>query len=85
MNEAPQEFNRNNLAWLVGRKSVLEIGPFTNPTLRGRNVKYFDVMDKQGLIKRADAIGYAYASPVDIDYVSSTGDLASLMRRLIFA
>ena len=76
MDAAPPEFNRNDLASLVGRESTLELGPFTNPTLRGPNVKYFDVMDKQGLIKRADAIGYAYSSPVDIHYVSSNGDLS---------
>ncbi|PZV35382.1 hypothetical protein B5V02_27555, partial [Mesorhizobium kowhaii] len=76
MDAAPPEFNRNDLASLVGHKSTLEVGPFTNPTLRGPHVKYFEVMDKKGLIKRADAIGYVYSSPVDIHYVSGTGDLS---------
>ncbi|PBC24300.1 MULTISPECIES: methyltransferase domain-containing protein [unclassified Mesorhizobium] len=84
MDAAPPEFSRNELAALVGRKSTLELGPFTNPTLRGRNIKYFDVMDKHGLIKRADAIGYAYSSPVDIHYVSSNGDLSIVDEKFDF-
>ena len=84
MNVAPPEFNRNDLASLVGRQSALEIGPFTNPILRGPKVKYFDVLDKQGLIKRADAIGYAYSSPVDIHYVSSNGDLSIVDEKFDF-
>ncbi|MFD1988172.1 methyltransferase domain-containing protein [Mesorhizobium newzealandense] len=76
MDAGPIEFHRNDLTALVGRKSALEIGPFTNPALRGPNIRYLDVLDKQGLIKRADAVGYPYSTaPVDIDYVSSTGDL----------
>jgi len=84
MNVAPPEFNRNDLASLVGRQSALEIGPFTNPILRGPKVKYFDVLDKQGLIRRADAIGYAYSSPVDIHYVSSNGDLSIVDEKFDF-
>jgi len=84
MDAAPPEFNRNALASLVDGKSTLEVGPFTNPTLRGPNVKYFDVMDKQGLINRANAIGYVYTVPVDIDYVSSTGDLSIVDKKFDF-
>jgi SAM-dependent methyltransferase len=57
--------------------SVLEIGPFTNPGLFGHaNAKYFDVMDRAGLIKRAQSIGYPYERAVAIDYVSPTPDLS---------
>ncbi|MEX6509127.1 methyltransferase domain-containing protein [Jiella sp. M17.18] len=55
--------------------SFLEIGPFTKPALSGRNVKYFDVLDKQKLLERAEAVGYPTTSCPDIDFVSATGDM----------
>lgn len=73
----PEEFNRANLTSLIGTKeSVIEIGPFTNPAVKGRNVKYFDVLDKAGLLERARRIGYNFDNAVDIHYVSPVGDLA---------
>jgi SAM-dependent methyltransferase len=36
--------------------SVLEIGPFCNPTLRGANVRYLDVLDADQLRNRAHAL-----------------------------
>ncbi len=30
-------------------KKTLEIGPFTNPILKGNNVNYFDIFDQEGL------------------------------------
>lgn len=36
---------------------LLEIGPFDNPILRGDNVKYFDVLNKDELLERAKNIG----------------------------
>jgi SAM-dependent methyltransferase len=57
--------------------SVLEIGPFTNPAITDvPKIKYFDVMDKAGLIDRAKAIGYPFERAVTIDYVSPTADLS---------
>lgn len=58
------------------RDDVLEIGPFTSPTCRGRRVKYFDVLDRPGLVERAHRIGISTEGAVDIDYVSPTGDLS---------
>lgn len=55
---------------------VLEIGPFCSPMLKGTNVKYFDVLDKEALIKRAKQIGLDTVNAVDIDYVSDSGDLS---------
>lgn len=74
----PEEFNRTNLISLISKKwSVLEIGPFTNPIVRGSNVKYVDVLDKAGgLLERARRIGYTFNNATDIHYVSPTGDLS---------
>lgn len=55
---------------------VLEIGPFTAPTLRGDNIKYFDVLDPDGLRERAKAHNYPIIEPVRIEFVSPTGDLS---------
>jgi hypothetical protein len=55
---------------------VLEIGPFCSPCLIGDGVRYFDVLDKPGLIARAKAIGLDYTRVPDIDFVSPTGDLS---------
>jgi len=57
-------------------ESVLEIGPFTNPVCSGENVRYFDVLNKAGLITRAEAIGRSTGGAVDIHYVSPIGDLS---------
>ncbi|MBD2700572.1 class I SAM-dependent methyltransferase [Spirosoma sp. BT702] len=55
----------------------LEIGPFSNPHLRGPNVYYFDVDNKEDIIKRAIAVNYVIADNLpDIHYVSPTGDLS---------
>ena len=37
--------------------SVLEIGPFCNPTVRGDNIRYLDVFDENELRERAIRIG----------------------------
>ncbi len=56
--------------------TVLEIGPFTIPNVRGENVRYFEVLDKDALIARAKQVGFPHDAPVDIDYLSPTGDLS---------
>jgi SAM-dependent methyltransferase len=55
---------------------VLEIGPFNKPLLTGAGVKYFDVLDRDGLTARAKSIGYDPANIPHIDFVSPTGDLS---------
>lgn len=55
---------------------VLEIGPFYNPSVKGENVKYFDVLSGAGLRARAQAIGVDPATCPGIDFVSPTGDLS---------
>jgi len=51
-------------------RSVLEIGPFCNPLLRGPNIAYLDMLDAQQLRARAIEIGLDPAGcPERIDYV----------------
>ena len=57
---------------------VLEIGPFVSPTLRGSNVRYFDVLDREGLDARAAKKGMQGGAP-EIHYVSETGDLSAVL------
>jgi SAM-dependent methyltransferase len=66
---------RGLLAGLHAGSSVLEIGPFDQPIMRGTNVKYFDVMDQQALIARARECGRKQEGCPHIDYVSDRGDL----------
>lgn len=66
---------RELLSCVASNDTVLEIGPFTNPLMRGPNVRYFDVLDKEKLIIRAAEHNYNAEAPVDIHYVSGTGDL----------
>ena len=54
---------------------VLELGPFDSPFCSGKNVKYFDVLNADGLRKRAKEVGRNGIVPKHIDYVSPTGDL----------
>ncbi|MCV3210528.1 class I SAM-dependent methyltransferase [Mesorhizobium sp. YC-39] len=55
---------------------VLEIGPFYAPCIRGRNVSYFDVLDRQALTRRAAKLGRRTDSVPEINYVDSRGDLS---------
>ncbi len=64
------------LASLQTGGSVLEIGPFDQPIMRGPNVKYFDVMDQQDLVARARDCGRKEDGCPHIDYVSNRGDLS---------
>jgi SAM-dependent methyltransferase len=61
---------------LKAYQSVLEIGPFYNPSVAGANVKYFDVLSSPALRERAQSIGVDPRSCPEIDYVSATGDLS---------
>lgn len=56
--------------------SILEIGPFANPAVRGPNVKYFDVLSTEMLRRRALAHKLDADRCPHIDFVSVTGDLA---------
>jgi SAM-dependent methyltransferase len=55
---------------------ILEIGPFTIPSISGPNVDYFDVLSREQLLERAIRINYPHEQCPFIKYVSPTGDLS---------
>jgi SAM-dependent methyltransferase len=56
--------------------SVLEIGPFCNPTVRGENVRYLDVLDESELRERAARLGIdASGCPERIHYRGDIFDI----------
>ena len=57
-------------------KKVLEIGPFTIPSVEGPLVDYFDVLTREELLERAIRINYPHDQCPFIKYVSPTGDLS---------
>ena len=57
-------------------KSTLEIGPFTNPIITGKNVEYFDVLSTTGLQNRARQFGFSIDRIPLIKYVQKNGDLS---------
>ena len=70
---------REHFLGRVGQRgSILEIGPFFRPALRGENVSYFDVLDSDELKERAARLGFSdqAASVPDIRWVSPEGDLS---------
>lgn len=72
---ASQGQSRNWFVKHLVHHDCLEIGPFDCPVLAGANVRYFDLMDQQGLAKRAAELGRTHGRTPRIDYVSPTGDL----------
>ena len=57
--------------------AILEIGPFLHPTVAGPHVKYFDILNSEGLRQRAEAIRLPDPPPPPhIDFVSPKGDLS---------
>jgi SAM-dependent methyltransferase len=78
---SPAGTRQNFLGLVPPSASVLEIGPFCNPCLVGDHVRYFDVLDKAGLISRAESIGLEHSRIPNIDYVSPTGDLSMVSER----
>lgn len=68
---------RQEFAAAIPREgAVLEIGPFDVPQMTGANVRYFDVLDQEGLRRRAEQEGRNAAGCPVMDYVSPTGDLS---------
>lgn len=76
---SPLALRENLIALIDDGRSVLEIGPFCNPLLRGPNIAYLDVLDAGQLRARATEIGLDPAGcPERIDYV---GGLEKVRRR----
>lgn len=74
--------NRGAFANFAAQGEALEIGPFTNPMLRGPKISYFDVLDSAGLRERAARLNRPFeAVPTKIDFVSPTGDLDIVDRK----
>jgi hypothetical protein len=74
--------HKNDLASFVINNfdSCLEISPFHNPTLKGNNVKYFDVFNKEELIdvaKKTNLSQYIDKIP-DIHFVDNNGNLRTI-------
>lgn len=62
---------------LIGNSATtLEIGPLANPSVRGQNVRYFDVLGTDALRQKASSHQLNPDSCPAIDYVSNIGDLS---------
>jgi 2-polyprenyl-3-methyl-5-hydroxy-6-metoxy-1,4-benzoquinol methylase len=58
---------------------------FDRPLKTGPHVRYFDVLDRDGLIQRAQKIGYETSGiPSKIDYVSAEADLGIVNEKFDF-
>jgi SAM-dependent methyltransferase len=76
---SPLALRENLIALIDDGRSVLEIGPFCDPLLRGPHVAYLDVLDAEQLRARAVKIGKdPTRCPAWIDYV---GGLEQVGRR----
>jgi SAM-dependent methyltransferase len=73
---SPFALRENFLPLIAERGDILEIGPFTNPAVRGANIRYFDVLDRTALIERAKLHGYPTDNVPEIDFVSLGADLS---------
>ena len=59
----------------------LVIEPFVSPVLIGKNIRYFDVNNKEELIKRAKERNLDSSHIPDIDYVSPNADLTIIKEK----
>lgn len=76
---SPLALRENLIGLIADGRSVLEIGPFCRPLLRGPNIAYLDVLDAAQLRARAVEVGADPAGcPAHIDYV---GGLEQVRRR----
>lgn len=69
------------LASIPPARSVLELGPFDVPLMHGAGVAYFDVLDQEGLRRRAVQEGRNPDGCPKIDHVSPNGDLMVIRDR----
>jgi SAM-dependent methyltransferase len=84
--------SRNDFLKIDDNKAILEIGPYLNPLLRGSNVKYFDILDKEAIKnqilneKNLAAKNYITSKAdlttvPDIAYVSPSGDMSLIKEK----
>jgi SAM-dependent methyltransferase len=76
----PAAKRKGLVAGLAAKGEILEIGPFGNPTLRGANIRYFDVLDQEALCARAVRLGGDPTGVPEVHYVSPHGDLSVVDR-----
>jgi len=57
-------------------ETVLEIGPFYSPIVRGEKVKYFDVLNHNELVERAKELNYPVEQVPYIHFTDPKGDLS---------
>ena len=81
----PIALRQNLVNVLSSCSSIIEIGPFCNPLISSENVVYFDVLNTEELLKRAQKIGHPIRSVPQIHYVSPTGDLSVVDRKFALA
>ncbi|WP_395666502.1 methyltransferase domain-containing protein [Methylocella sp.] len=77
---SPLAYREHFLAAIPRDLQTLEIGPFCKPALRGGNVSYFDVADREALMRRAAVLQYAYTEAPEIHFVSPEADMAVVDR-----
>jgi SAM-dependent methyltransferase len=75
---SPLSWRGNFISLVDPERLTLEIGPFCQPVVRGKNVFYFDVLQREALIARAFAHNYPCEDPPEIHYVSPTGSLEAV-------
>lgn len=73
-------YRKNFIPLIDTSTPTLEIGPFFSPALRGGDVYYFDVLDRDGLIEHARSMNLGEVQPPFIHYVSPYGDLTTIDR-----
>jgi SAM-dependent methyltransferase len=69
------------LTLIPSNEPVLEIGPFSNPVVRGGNVRYVDVLTTDQLRARAVEIGLDPSGCPEIHYPLPTLDLSAIPER----
>ncbi|MEI7973123.1 MAG: hypothetical protein WCH11_02015 [Bdellovibrio sp.] len=73
---------RENLAPILSQTGrILEIGPFTNPICCFPNAKFFDVLDRENLVRRAKEQGLPTEQIPFIHFMNPVGDLAEIYER----
>ncbi|GJD46080.1 hypothetical protein AFCDBAGC_3960 [Methylobacterium cerastii] len=72
---SPAAHRRGFTALVDSKADILEIGPFTKPTIRGPKVQYFDVMNRSSLLERALLHNHPTKDCPEIHFVSPIGDL----------
>ena len=80
-------FHRETLVGTLGRRGLtLEIGPYFNPIVRGKNARYFDVFDSAELRRRASEDpdpNVTSETVVEVHYSDPNGDIATISDKFV--